>query len=299
MDGRGALFCCIIVVSLPGLGYAQERDPDDFELLQEIRRQFREGSYETVERLATSILESDPTILVRSETHQYLGASLELMGRSGEAEEQFEELLTLQPQFIMDQAEFPTEVITLFETVRLRVQDRIRQIEERRRRAQEAERRDRERRLREEQERLLRISRPRYMVQEVQERHLVVAFLPFGAGQFQNGQRSKGYAFLGTELVLTGASMIVWILGSTLPSNADDRDQARELAEGYQIASYCVYGALGALVIAGIIDAIVNYYRAPRERWHEMDEEDVPDEHRLDDEGSASGDAEPGDAVAE
>jgi tetratricopeptide (TPR) repeat protein len=300
MIGRGALVCFIVIATLPGLGGAQEREPDEFEQLQEIRRQFREGSYDAVERLATTILGSDPSILIRAETHQYLGASLELLGRSVEAEEQFEELLTLQPQFIMDQAEFPTEVITLFETVRLRVQDRISQIEERRRRAQEAERIERERRLRDEQERIQEISRPRYLVHEVRERHFVVTLMPFGAGQFQNGQRNKGYAFLGTELVLTAGSMIVWLLGSTLPDNADDPGRAGEIQDGYEIASACIYGTLGALVLAGIIDAIVNYFRAPRDRWQEMDEDDVPPDHRLGAERDREAeDVEPGETPAE
>lgn len=261
--------------------HAQEREPDDFELLQEIRRQFREGNYSAVEGLSARIFESEPSMLVRAETHQFLGASLELLGRSSDAEEQFEELLTLQPQFIMDQAEFPTEVITLFETVRLRVQDRLRQIEERRRRAQEAERRERERRARDEAERLRQLSRPRYLVNEVRERHLIVAFLPFGAGQFQNGQRGKGYAFLGSELALTAASMLFWLLGSTMQDNLADDEQGRDLWDGYQITSYCIYGALAAVVIAGIIDALVDHFRSPRSRWREIEVDDVPEEHRI------------------
>jgi hypothetical protein len=35
----------------------------------------------------------------------------------------------------------------------------------------------------------------------------MVAFLPFGAGQFQNGQRTKGWVFLGTEAALAGVSI--------------------------------------------------------------------------------------------
>lgn len=281
MHRRGALFGLILLISLPLAVAAQEREPDDFELLQELRNQFREGNYEAVERLAREIFETEPSMLVRAETHQYLGAAYEMLGRSEEAEEQFEELLTLQPQFMMDQAEFPTEVITLFETVRLRVQDRLRQIEERRRRAQEQERRERERRLREEQDRLFELSRTRYLVREAHRRHWVVTLMPFGAGQFQNGRTTQGYVFLGLELGLLVASIPIWIVGSTLSPEVD-REQGARLRDGLMYASWALGGAGLVVYLSGVIEALVHYFRDPPEAWREVDEEDVPEEYRLD-----------------
>jgi hypothetical protein len=260
---------------------APEASDDEFELLQQLRSLFREARYDEAVEIGGRILSGTPSTLVRAEAHQYVGASAELLGRTEEAEEHFEELLTVEPTFRMEQSEFPSEVLTLFENVRLRMQDRLRHIEEERRRAQETERLERERRLREEQQRLAELSRPRYMARELRRRHLALAFLPFGAGQFQNDHMRRGYAFLGVELGLTAASMVLWLLQAvTLPDDPDDTDAAVALRDGYQWASYAVYGALGVAVIWGMIDALVNF-RPESERWVEVDEEDVPAEHRV------------------
>lgn len=263
---------------------AEESESDPFGLLQQIRELFLEGNYEAVERTAERLLETGPSMLVRTECLQYLGASLELMGRSEEAEERFEVLLTLQPEFHMNQADFPTEVISLFESVRLRVQDRIDQIDERRRRQQDRERRRRERAMIEQQQRLLELARPRYFERDAEGHHLVVAFLPFGAGQFQNGHTRRGYAFLGTELGLMAGSMVLWLLGTLVPDDFEDSERGRDLYQGYQISSYAVYGLLVTSVVWGIVDAIVNYRRLSRTRssWREVEESEIPEDERID-----------------
>jgi len=262
---------------------AEESESDPFLLLQQIRELFLEGSYEALEQRAESLLESGPSMLVRAECLQYLGASLELIGRSEEAEERFEVLLTLQPEFQMNQADFPTEVISLFESVRLRVQDRINQIEERRRRQQDSERRRRERALLEQQQRLLELARPRYFERDARGLQLALALLPFGAGQFQNGHIGRGYAFLGTQLGLTAASMVLWMLGTLVPDDFEDAERGRNLYRGYQISSYSVYGLLVGSVIWGIVDALVNYRRLNRTRgtWRQVDESEIPEDLRV------------------
>lgn len=294
MMARGVALLLGLAMALhPLAAPAEEAAGDTFELLQRLRQQFREGSYEEAIATGRVILEAEPSTLVRAEAHQYVGASAELLGRTEMAEEHFEELLTVLPTFQLEQSEFPTEVLTLFETIRLRYQDRIRLADDARRRAAEAERLERERRLRDEAARLAALAEPRYMMREVRRRHLAIAFLPFGAGQFQNDMPGRGYAFMFTELGLTAASMVLWILHATMPTDVDDRAGARDLRLGYEYASYAVYGALGVAVVWGIIDALVNF-RAESVRWSEIEESDVPEEHRLEielpseEEGSAA-----------
>jgi hypothetical protein len=270
-----AAFVLALIVPLGARGEASPGGP--LATLQQIRTTFLAGEYGEVVDLAGQLLETDPSMLVRTEALQYFGASLELLGRTEEAEEQFEVLLTLQPLFHMNQADFPTEVVSLFESVRLRVQDRLDQIEGQRRRARDAERRERERRLLEQQQRLVEAARPRYLVRETRERHLVVAFLPFGAGQFQNGDRGRGWAFLGAQAGLTVASMLVWLLGTVATPTADDDFL------GFQIASYSTYATLGVAVVWGIIDALAGYRRVGRrnDEWREVRARDVPASQRL------------------
>lgn len=281
MSARGVALAFGLLLALPpSSAAAEEAEADEFDRLQELRRQFRDGDYEAAVATGRAILDDEPTPLVRAEAHQYIAASAELLGRTDVAQEHFEELLTLQPTFRLEPSEFPTEVLAMFETVRLGMEDRLRQIEEQRRRAQEAERLERERRLREEAARLAALSRPRYMLRELEQRHLAVAFLPFGAGQFQNEMPERGYAFLGVELGLTAASMVLWLVHATLPDSPADPEAAESLQRGLEYAGYAVYGALAVTVVWGIIDALVNY-RPRVERWIEIDEEDVPEAHRL------------------
>jgi hypothetical protein len=287
MHHARTLMVVLTVMSLHTRAAAEQGDVDPYSQLQQVREQFRHGGYEGVAYAAEQLLGTDPSMLVRAEALQYLGASLELLGRSVEAEEQFEVLATLQPQWAMNRSEFPAEVIALFDSVRDRVHDQLSRVEEQQRRAQQERQRERERQLLEEQRRLSALARRRYLAVETRPRHLALALLPFGAGQFQNDQRGKGYAFLGTELGLTVGSMTLWLLAATLPPPEESDDPVRDgrLLTGYQYASYAVYGALAVAVIWGIIDGLVHFYRARRrpDRWREVPDDEVPAELRLPD----------------
>lgn len=280
MPHARTLLAVLTVMSLATRARAEQDEADPYAQLQQVREQFRHGGYEGVATAAEQLLATDPSMLVRAEALQYLGASLELLGRSAEAEEQFEILATLQPQWAMNRGEFPAEVIALFESVRYRVLDQLDRVEEQQRRAQEERQRERERELLAHQQRLEAMARPRYLAVETRPRHLILALLPFGAGQFQNDQRAKGFAFLGTQLGLTVTSMTLWLVGNTLPEDYRDR---RDVFENLQYSTWAIAGALAVSMAWGIIDGLVNFLRARRqpERWREVAEEDVPEDQRL------------------
>lgn len=271
------LIPALVMALIPTTASAEEGVLDPLDQLQEIRDTFRRGSYESVVGSTEVLLESGPSMLVRAEALQYRGASLELLGRTEEAEDAFETLVNLQPEWAINRSEFPTEVIGLFDSVRDRVEDQLNRIDEQRRRAQAVQQRERERQLAERHQRLLELSRPRYMVR-ANESHLVVALLPFGAGQFQNGQREKGFAFFGSQIGFTAISMTLWLLGS-IP-NLDFEAGTRQ---GLTYASYGVYGALVVSVLWGIVDGVVNFLRLRRRQstWTEVPESDVPEESRV------------------
>lgn len=71
--------------------------------------------------------------------------------------------------------------------------------------------------------------------------------------------------------------MTLWLLGTLNPTDADGFN-------GYQIASYAVYGTLAVSVLWGIIDGVVNFVRRRRSRpvWREVEEREVPPEYRID-----------------
>jgi hypothetical protein len=280
MHHARTLLAVLTVMALASRASAEQEEADPYAQLQQVREQFRHGGYEGVAGAAEQILATDPSMLVRAEALQYLGASLELLGRTAEAEEQFEILATLQPQWAMNRSEFPAEVIALFESVRDRVLDQLDRVQDQQRRAQEERQRERERELLRQQQRIEALARPRYLAVEVRPRHLILAMLPFGAGQFQNDQRGKGYAFLGTQLGLTVTSMTLWLVGNSLPQDYPER---ADVFEGLRFSSYAVVGALAVSMAWGIIDGLVHFLRARRhpDRWREVAEEDVPEDLRL------------------
>lgn len=272
------LTAALLVAAIHTAAAAEEGELDPLDQLQGIRDTFRRGSYEAVVRAAEQLLESEPSMLVRAEALQYLGASLGLLDRTSEADDAFETLVNLQPEWAINRSEFPTEVISLFDSVRDRVEDQLSRIDEQRRRAQAEQQREAQRQLAERHQRLLDLARPRYLLREdARQDLLIVAFLPFGAGQFQNDQASKGYAFLGVQLGLTAASMTLWLLGTFAPSDEEGFNY-------YQVASFAVYGTLAVSVLWGMIDAVVNLVRRRRSRpaWREVDEREVPSEYRID-----------------
>ena len=112
------------------------------------------------------------------------------------------------------------------------------------------------------------------------ERHsFAVNFVPFGAGQFQNGQRRKGWLFLGAEAVLAAVSVGAFVTnfgalraraaaqaatmrqptGSECPPGGiidhSEEDTSRALL-GVQVVSG---GLFFAVAIWGVIDAIHHY----------------------------------------
>ena len=56
--------------------------------------------------------------------------------------------------------------------------------------------------------------------------------------------------------------------------------QAAGYAEGYKIASWAILGSLLAVMVAGVIDALV-FYEDPGTQWRLLAPEEVPEDRRL------------------
>ena len=133
------------------------------------------------------------------QAHRMLGVAYLYANRAADARREFHKLLELRPDYRFDPLMDPQPVVDAFNAVVKEEEAEIAAIETRRRlRDQElAARRQREARLH---------AAPATTV--VYERHsYVLNFVPFGAGQFQNGQRRKGWLFLGIEGGLAAISL--------------------------------------------------------------------------------------------
>src|SRR5262249_33273139 len=152
-----------------------------------------------------------------------------------------------------------------FDDVRRRQAEKLRAVEEREREANERARKEEERK-----NAAARARAQRVYVDRVVERHSrFIALLPFGAGQFQNGQLGKGIAFGVGELAVAATSIGTWAALSfdaryaydpnkgvrTFP--ASDYNRVITLT-GFQLGSAA---AFYALVVWGIIDAQVLFKR--------------------------------------
>jgi hypothetical protein len=135
----------------------------------------------------------------------YYAACLIGVGRTTDAERVFRAAVLENPQMrAPDALLFPEAVVELFLRVRESMMDEIRRAEQKR--MQDAETRaDRERALRErERQRIVQLLA--FAEKEIViERHSRwIAAVPFGVGQFQNGDTGLGWLFLVSESAATG-----------------------------------------------------------------------------------------------
>jgi hypothetical protein len=162
-----------------------------------------------------------------------------------------------------DSLVFPPQVIERFLRVRETMFDVIRRAEDERvKRAQdlallEAERANRER---------LRVAAlERFAQQEaiIIPKTRWLALVPFGVGQFQNGEKALGYTFLTSEALLLGSMLTAMVVQSHLVLEASRVDKPDpsingKLSNWYGAVKYSSYAWLG-VSIAGIVEAQLSY----------------------------------------
>jgi hypothetical protein len=223
-----------------------------------------------------------PEVLLDSEgevvqAHRMLGVAYLFQNLPDEARREFHKLLELRPDYRFDPLLDPQQVVDAFNAVVKEEETEIASFETRRRQ------RDQElaaRRLREERLRPAVTTVLRY------ERHLYgLNFIPFGAGQFQNGQRRTGWLFLGAETGLAAVSVGAFAtnlalfglhphrkclvpllpdpvtnMASTCP--VDEIDHSQEDTSRTLLRIQVVSGGLFfAAAIWGVVDAIRHYQR--------------------------------------
>ncbi len=145
-----------------------------------------------------------------SQARMYLGASLLAQGQKDEAKEVFEKLVLEDSSYEPDPLSFPSEAINTFIDVRSSLLEQIRTA------TQNAARLAAERKAKEEAEReAQRVWLEKVKAQAAEEKITVkhsrtIASLPFGVGQFQNGQPVLGWIFLGTQVAALGGTAVTF-----------------------------------------------------------------------------------------
>jgi hypothetical protein len=210
------------------------------------------------------------------EALRMLGISEYHLGDLNQARSAFVALLSLEPDYALDPFLVPPPVVEFFDRVKREHEPQLAPLRERKRAAEEQARLAEEARRKlilEEQAR----TGPPTKVIRVQERIYLFNWMPFGAGQFQNGQRAKGTIIAATQLALAGLN-----LGAILVHNriADDRsrrcspsqtsgcsrppftDADRTLLFRVDLAKYVAAAAFWGVYGFGVYDA--HKYYVPR-----------------------------------
>jgi hypothetical protein len=142
-------------------------------------------------------LEMDGQIV---QAHRMLGVAELFQGNNDAAAQEFRKLLQLRPDYRFDPLLDPPQVVDFFNGVLRTHEQELTTLEAKQRDATRARQRDRE-----ECEKLR--AGPAIIERRFSHRSLAVDFIPFGAGQFQNGHRGKGWAFLSAEAILAATSL--------------------------------------------------------------------------------------------
>jgi len=270
----GALICALLLA--PELASA-----DEFDLFAQAKNAYEAGEYQVAVTRFEELLEAEPkNPALILEAHKLLGVSYMFTGNKDKAEASFLKLLTLSPEYTLDPLVFPIDVIDFFTEIKNKNNERLAELARVRAAEEEARRKAEEEARRKELEKL---ARTYYLERSREERSLLVAMMPLGAGQFQNGEKVKGALFLSGELLLGATAMTTYFLHEGLRPQSNepfastkDREAYERLEAGYRIANYSSLVALGVLTAVGIVDSLYNFKRVTIE-WKEVDEDDVPD----------------------
>lgn len=240
--------------------------------LEQAKNSYDAGRYEEgVERFRAVLEDDGPDALQSREqirqARAYFAACLIAVGQVSEADEQLELILRDDPAFRPDPVVFPGRLLDRFSAVRLRVQAEIEAKASAERRVEEEARRARLEYIRS----LEQLAKEEVVV----ERHSrLVAALPFGAGQFQNGQTALGYTLLVTEALAAGASVVSYVLLQDVTRDAASAPDARRSSynddlRAWRMRTNVSFAVFAGLAAGGILHAQLTFVpevRKTRER---------------------------------
>jgi hypothetical protein len=191
------------------------------------------------------------------QAHRMLGISYVFEKDKLAAEQSFLAILAENPKFRLDPLVDPAAALRTFETIRIRSAQMLRRIElaqqaEKKRHA--AEQKRREQALARLREMARKASKLRTVEREIVKRPAWLNVVPFGAGQFQNGHRIKGYVLLGTQLALGAASLSLFMTHEfKRPFAVEDRN----LSTSLRTATLITGALFWATVVYGVVDGFV------------------------------------------
>lgn len=249
---RAAALAALLALALPASAAATPADE-----LTAARAQFAARDYAAAIPALNLLLYPTPRLSRRDdllEAHVLLGAAAFEAGDRAVARREFEEALFLDPELTLEALYYSAEAVALFDEVKRDLA------------AQAA--RDAERRALAEANEALQAALDAMVV--IETRPFYVNLIPFGAGQFQNGQRARGLWFAASQALTGGLSAGIWLylVGEYgLPGRVPPEDVGR--VRTLQQLEIGAGAACLGLMAWGIVDALLHHRpsvrRAPDE----------------------------------
>jgi len=260
----------------------QEGRATDEADLAAVQAEFEFGHYRNVLERAERRIDrgglDQPSLL---QWHRLAGLAAFNLRRTDVARRHVDALLRIDPDFSLDPFVYPPPAVAFVETERQAMAPELDRIRAERRAQEEMARKAAEERAAlarqaEEQRRALEEMSREVTVRTVEKRSFLVNFVPFGAGQFQQGRVAAGTGFAIAEAVLGITSVVAYfaygslidtrtitldnrfpgappIVETGIPANREDEAKVwRALKIGAGLGFYGVYAA-------GVADAIIHH----------------------------------------
>jgi hypothetical protein len=243
--------------------------------LKRARDRFEFGSYAEAAGTLRAWLAEHPNAggTDAVEAYRMLGIAEFKLGDRASARAAFVSLLSLDPDHALDPFLVEPKVVEFFDQVKQEHEPALAPLRERRRALEEQQRladAARERLLHDEQAR----SGPASKVIRVERRLYLFNWMPFGAGQFQNGHVGKGAAIAAGEVVLAAVNLASILIHNQIAENPSRRcspsqpvgcsrppytDADRRLLARLDTLKYVTAGLFWAVYAYGVVDAHVYY----------------------------------------
>ena len=239
------------------------------------RDRYEFGAYADAAGAAREVLTRNPGLPepIALEAWRLLGLAEYQLGDKPAARDAFIHLLSIDPDQTLDPFLVPPPIVEFFDKVRADAEPELAPLRERKRQLQEQERlaeEARRRLLAEEQVR----SGPPSKVVVVEEHVYMLNFLPFGVGQFQNGDTTKGIIIAVAQVVFGAVNLGAIFAHNAIAQDSSRRcsvstptncsnppipDSDRELLNNIDIVKYVSAGLFWGTYAYGVVDSLVHY----------------------------------------
>jgi tetratricopeptide (TPR) repeat protein len=243
--------------------------------LKRARDRYEFGAYADAAFAARDLLGRNPNLPepIAIEAWRILGLAEFQLGDKVEARQAFIHLLSIDPDQTLDPFLVPPPIVEFFDRVRAEAEPELAPLREQKRQLEEQERLAEEARRRlllEEQVR----SGPPSKVIVVEEHVYMLNFLPFGVGQFQNGDTTKGIIIAVTQVVFgavnigsiflhnaiaNDSSRRCYVSNPTNCSNPPIPDSDRQLLQNIDTVKYVSAGLFWGVYVYGVADSLIHY----------------------------------------